>query len=199
MPTVVPLKTTAEPACCIAFSTACVVRRARLLAFLAPADDDQQRVVDRDSEPDQRDQELHDHGDVGDAVSGQIEQERRRDRDDRHQQRDDRGERAEDEDEHEQRAECGEQRPEEHARSRSLRVVAGCAERVEPGDPHACAADRDAGERLLREPRFRLALVDTATSPGCRRARRSCGRRRRRTPGRPSRHRRRSAPRAEPL
>ena len=34
-------------------------------ALLAPAHDDDQRVVDRDAEPDQRDQELHDRRDVG--------------------------------------------------------------------------------------------------------------------------------------
>ena len=65
--------------------------------------------------------------------------------------------------EHEQRAERSQERPEKHACSCATCVVAGCAECVEPGDPHACAADRDTGERLLRQPCFRLALVNTAT------------------------------------
>ena len=119
--TVVPLKTTAEPACCIAFRTAVSFVDARPLPLLAPADDDEERVVDRDPEPDQRDEELDDHGDVGDARERPDQQERRRDRDERHQQRHDRHERAEDEDEDEERAQRAEQRLDAARRCRSAR------------------------------------------------------------------------------
>ena len=69
--------------------------------FLAPAHDDEERIVDRDPEPDKRDQELDDHGDVRDVRDRPDEQKRRRDGDGRHQQRHDRHERPEDEDEDE--------------------------------------------------------------------------------------------------
>ena len=63
--------------CAIAAATASSPSRP-LLALLAPADDDQQRVVDRDAEPDQRDEELHDRRDLGDRRQPVEQQEARR-------------------------------------------------------------------------------------------------------------------------
>ena len=112
--TVVPLKTTDGAGVPHGVADGDLVRDGSALALLAPADDDEERVVDRDAEPDERDEELDDHGDVGDAGERPDEQERRRDRDERHQQRHDRHERAEDEDQDEQGAERAEQRLDEH-------------------------------------------------------------------------------------
>ena len=161
--TVVPLKTTAEPACCIALRTAVVVRHVRLLPFLAPADDDEQRVVDRDAEPDQRDEELDDHRDVGDARERPDQQEGRRDRDERHQQRHDRHERAEDED----RGRAARRAPPSSVSEQD----AGAAASLSPAEARSAsspvtstggAADGDAGERGLRLPGLGLAGVDAA-------------------------------------
>jgi hypothetical protein len=139
-----------------------VVRHAGLLPFFSPADDDQQRVIDRNPQPDQRHKELHEHRNVGDGRQRPDQKERRRNGDDGHQQGDDCSERTEHEGEHEQRSERGQKRPEQHSGSRSLRVISGRAERVKAGDPYARAPDRDPGECLLREARFRLALIDAA-------------------------------------
>ena len=79
-------------------------------ALLPPAHDDDQRVVDRDAESDERDQELHDWRDVGhgrDRVDGQ---EGRHDRRDRHQQRKHGEERAEHERQDRERAQSAEER-----------------------------------------------------------------------------------------
>ena len=75
-----------------------------LAELVAEAEDHQQRVVDRDAEADQRDQELHDDRDVGDVRQRPDERERvedRRDRDDERRQHG--GQRPEDE-EQDQRA-----------------------------------------------------------------------------------------------
>ena len=90
-----------------------------------------QRVVDRDAEPDQRDQELHDRRDVGDLREPVDGQERGHDRRDRHQQRHEREQRAEHEGEHEQRAEAADQRLEEHARAVAA-AASGCASASKP-------------------------------------------------------------------
>ena len=82
-----------------------LVARAPVGALLAPARDDDQRVVDRDAEAEQGDQELDDRRDRGQLGQAEQEQEGGHDRGDRHQQRDDREEGGEDEGEHEQRAE----------------------------------------------------------------------------------------------
>src|SRR5262249_39794540 len=45
-------------------------------ALLAPARDDEQRVIDGDAEPDERNQELDDGGDVGDIAEPEDDQQR---------------------------------------------------------------------------------------------------------------------------
>ena len=50
-------------------------------ALLTPSRDDEQRVVDRDTEADQGDQELHDEAHVAERGQAEHEQERREDRD----------------------------------------------------------------------------------------------------------------------
>ena len=87
-----------------------LVARAAVRALLAPARDDDQRVVDRHAEADQRDQELHDRRDGRQLGQPEQQQERGQDRDDRHQQRHDREERGEDERQHDERAEAAEHR-----------------------------------------------------------------------------------------
>ena len=77
--------------------------------LLTPAGDDQQRVVDGDTEPDQRDQELDDEADVGERGQQQHDQERGQDRHRRDQQRHQGQQRGEDEGQHDQRAQGAEQ------------------------------------------------------------------------------------------
>ncbi len=127
-------------------------------ALLAPPRDDEQRVVDRDAEPDQRDQELHDRRHVGERGQAPEEQERGHDRDDRHQDRDDRQERREHEREHDQRAEPAEQRLEQHA---GAVAAAGLAlEGVEARQVH----------RARRRPCVPFSAARRASRhPGCRR------------------------------
>ena len=67
-----------------------LVAAAAVRALLAPARDDDQRVVDRHAEPDQRDQELDDRRDGGQLGQPEQQQEGRHDRDDRHHERDER-------------------------------------------------------------------------------------------------------------
>ena len=57
--TVTPLNSTLRPAVPIAMRTASSLS-APAVALLAPAGDDEQRVVDGDAEPDERDEVLHD-------------------------------------------------------------------------------------------------------------------------------------------
>jgi len=52
-----------------------------VLALLAPTVHHQQRVVDRQAQADQRDEELHDEADVGDVADGEHAQERGQDGD----------------------------------------------------------------------------------------------------------------------
>jgi hypothetical protein len=81
-----------------------LVRDVRTLPLFPPPHDDKQRVIDRDAETDQGDEELDDHRDVGDARQRPDEKEGRRDRDERHQQRHEGHERPEDEGEDDQGA-----------------------------------------------------------------------------------------------
>ena len=140
-----------------------LVGHAAALALLAPADDDEQRVVDRDAEPDQRDEELDDHRDVGDGGERPDQQERRRDGDERHQQRHDRHERA-----RRRRPGRAARRAPPSSVSTStpmpspLVLAGGGAQGVEAGDLDGRAADRDALERGLRLARLGLAGVDAA-------------------------------------
>ena len=55
----------------------CLVARAWAQALLAPAHDDEQRVVDGDGQADQRGEELHDDRDVGDGRQRPDQQEGR--------------------------------------------------------------------------------------------------------------------------
>ena len=64
--TVEPETITDRPACVIV-STSASSRRLAVRELLAEAEDHQQRVVDRDAEPDERDEELDDDRDVGDV------------------------------------------------------------------------------------------------------------------------------------
>ena len=89
--------------------------RAAVVALLAPARDDEQRVVDRDAEADERDEELHDRGDVADVRQPEHDQQRGQDRERGHQERQEREQRREHEGEHGQRAERAEERLREHA------------------------------------------------------------------------------------
>ena len=89
-------------------------------ALLPPARDDEQRVVDRDTEADQRDQELHDEADVGERRQAEHEQERREDRDRGDDQRQQRQERGEDEEQDDQCTRRTEQGLGQHARPRGV-------------------------------------------------------------------------------
>ena len=81
-----------------------------VVELLAEPEDHQQRVVDRDSEPDERDEELDDDRDVRDVGERPDRAEGRDDRDrGRDQRHADRGERSEDEQQHEQRADASDQ------------------------------------------------------------------------------------------
>ena len=109
-----------------------VVVVAAVRAFLPPPVDDEQRVVDRDAEADQRDQELHDEADVHHVGAQQHDRERREDRHERDQQRHEREEGGEEEQQDGQRAEPAEERVDEQARC--LRVVAALCQQVVAGD-----------------------------------------------------------------
>ena len=134
-----------------------LVGHAGLLAFLAPADHDEQRVVDRDAEPDQRDEELDDERDVGDAGERPDQQEGRGDRDERHEQRHERHERAKDEGQHEERTQGRQQGADEDAGAVGLVLACGGAQGVEPRHLDGRAGDRDVLQRRLR----RLRLLPT--------------------------------------
>ena len=139
-----------------------VVVVAAVRALLAPPVDDEQRVVDRDAEADQRDEELHDEADVDHVGAEQHDRERREDRHRGDEQRHEREERGEQEQQHGQRAEPAEQGLDEQARRLGVvgalgqQVVAGDAE-VEAGVLAGLLEDRlhrdvgaDVGEALER-------------------------------------------------
>ena len=138
-----------------------VVRHVRLLPLLTPADDDEKRIVDRDAEPDERDEKLDDHRDVGDARDWPDQQEGGRDRDECHQQRHDRHEGAEDEDQDEERAQRCQQSSDQNAGAAALVFAAGGAQRVEPRHLDRGSADGDAGQRSLGLSCLGLPLVDS--------------------------------------
>ena len=78
--------------------------------LVAEAEDHQQGVVDRDPEPDERDQELDDDRDAGDVGEGPDERERVQDRRRRDDERDQHGrKRSEDEQQDHQCAEAADQ------------------------------------------------------------------------------------------
>ena len=109
-------------------------RRFDVVAFaelVSEAEDHQQGVVDRDSQPDQRDQELNDDRDAGDEGERPDEGERvedRRNRDD--QWHEDCGQCPEDEEEDHKRAEPADDRLEQDARTTVLGVIVRLVERV---------------------------------------------------------------------
>ncbi len=128
-----------------------------LSQLVTEPEDHQQRVVDRDAEADQCDQELHDDRhvrDVGQRPDKREGVENRGDRDrDRHQHG---RQRAEDEEENHQRAEAADQSFGEHARP--VAPAGGGLDWVASGQVHGHAG-RD---RCLQRGARRLDEVDTA-------------------------------------
>ena len=174
--TVEPETITERPACCIVSTIASSV--VSPCAHLLPEPEDhQQRVVDRDTEPDERDEELDDDRDVGDVGQGPDAEERRQDRghggDQRHQ---DRRQRPEDEEQDDERADGTEQRLGEHARA--VRAALGIEDRVDAGE---VGGHPEGVEAAIA---FRVSSIGTAdvkleTPAGWISATLSCGRRRR--------------------
>ena len=103
------------------------------VAFFAPTGDEQQRVVDRDPQADERDQELDDERDVGQVGDRQQEDERGEDRRRSDHERQHGQEGPEHEREDGQRADRAEQGLPEHACA-TVPAVAG-RERVLAGHP----------------------------------------------------------------
>jgi hypothetical protein len=134
--------------------------------LLAPARDDDQRVVDRDAQAEQGDQELHDRRDRGQLGQPEQEQEGGHDRRNRHQERDDRQERGEDEDQNRERTGAADDGLEQQ--TRPLVVGSRVLEQgVEPSEVNGLAGDRGAlerpgggllGERVLAERGVRIGL-----------------------------------------
>ena len=129
-----------------------------LAQLVSEAEDHQQRVVDRDAETDERDQELHDDRHVRDVSQRPDEAERVQDRGDRdHDRHQHGGQRAEHEEQDHERAEAADQSLGENARAGA---AAGCfiLNRIAPRE-----VDRDAGRgrRLQCGPR-RIDEVDLA-------------------------------------
>ena len=148
--TVSPLNTTARPAD-LHRAHDRLVALVPVRALLAPARDDQQRVVDRHAEPDQRDQELDDRRhrrqlvspsssrklvmiDTTAITSGTTASTE-----------------ANTNSKHDERAEPAEQRLDEHAGAGV--AAGGRRQRVEAGHVHRRAADGHAGERVRRRAR----------------------------------------------
>src|SRR5581483_4255456 len=103
-----------------------LLARVPMRALLAPADDDEQRVVDRDAEPDERDQEADDAGDRHEAREAPDEQEARHDRAEPDDERHEGEQRGEHEGEHEQRA-----NPAQHSLGEDAEAALLAARRVE--------------------------------------------------------------------
>ena len=119
-------------------------RRLDIVAFaqlVAEAEDHQQGVVDRDTETDERDQELHDDRDVGDVGQRPHEREGVEDRGERDGERHQhRRQRPEHEQQDHERAEPADHRFQEDARPAARAVLARLLERVVARD-----VDGDAG------------------------------------------------------
>ena len=116
--------------------------------FLAEAENHQERVVDRDAETDQRDQELHDDRDVCDVRQAPDERERVQDRGQRNRQRHrDGGNRSEDEEQDDERPTAADQGLGEHARA-----AAAAARRILERE-QSRQVRRHAGRRVCRERR----------------------------------------------
>jgi hypothetical protein len=121
-----------------------------MCALLAPASDDQQRVVDRDTQTDERDQEPDDARDVGDRRQAQHDEEARHDRDQRDQQRNERQERPEHEREHEQRADGSEQCLGQEAEP--ARLPRRGRERIEAAEADGRTCHGGAAQRRAQRP-----------------------------------------------
>ena len=146
--TVTPEANTAWPAVFIATTTASSLL-VPVRALLAPSRDHEQRVVDRDAEPDQRDEELHDEADVGERRQHEHQHERRQDRHRGDEQR----QQGEERREHEQQHEQGAQR-----RRAASRPARRC---------HRCRRPRRAGRttvRPLSKPAAAAALCSAGSS-----------------------------------
>ena len=102
IPTAVPLKTTARPAVSIVRTIASSFAAA-FAQLLAVAVDDEQRVVDRDPEPDQHHEVLEVGRQLHEVGEDPDDPERRRDRERGEDERDEERERPEDEDEDQER------------------------------------------------------------------------------------------------
>ena len=103
-------------------------------SLLPPPHDDQQRVVDGDAQPDQRDDELHDERDLGDRRQRAQRQERGKDRDGGDEHRDQGGEACEHDHQHDQGAHPAEDRLDQDACATSAGVF---VEGVDAGDADA--------------------------------------------------------------
>ena len=116
------------------------------VAFLAPAGDQQQRVVDSDPEPHHGDQVLDQEVDADRLLEPEDEQEGREDRWDCDQQRHDRDRRGVHEQEHGERAERADHRDEEHARPTAA-TAAVRLDLLEPGHRDGHAGGRRGAQR----------------------------------------------------
>ena len=132
-----------------------------LLMLLAPAHHDEERVVDCDPDPEQRDDELRGDRDLGDLGERPDEQEGGRDRGHRHQQRHDRHERREDEREHDERAGARHQDLNENGDARAGFFARNLGPKcLEARHSDRCAAHGGPLERRLRLPGLLLARLD---------------------------------------
>jgi hypothetical protein len=117
--------------------------------FLAPADDNQQRVVDRDPEPDQRDQVLDDEEDLGETRDSPNDQEAGRDRNRGDEQRHEGEQRPEHERKHGERTDRADERLYQHALTTAAAVA---RERVDAGELEAAAVRAHGRERRFDAP-----------------------------------------------
>ena len=126
------------------------------LSFLTPAHDDQERVVDRDAEADQRDEEDDDQVDLGQRGEPPDGQQRDRDRDDRHQQRYEGECGREDEHQHDQCPDAGDERLVQEAGTAALAWRLAGQQRG-TREPYLGAAHARAGGGLLGARQRRVA------------------------------------------
>ncbi len=112
-------------------------------------------------EPDQPDQELDDHRDVGDACERPDQQEGGRDCDKSHEQRDERHERTEDKGQDEERAQRSHQGSQQNADAITLVLAGRSTKRIEPRHLNRGAADLDTIQRPLCGKGLFLAGVDS--------------------------------------
>ena len=154
-----------------------------LAQLVAEAEDHQQRVVDRDAQPDERDQELDDDRDVRDVRQDPDQRERIQDRRHRdHERHQHRRQRAEHEEEDHERAERADHRLEQHSRGR--RCFRACSLPRAGRGPSPRRSCRP-GARLRPRPACgrRRSWCRTSRSRAGRPPRRSCAGRPRRTSG----------------